>query len=141
MALFPKVEKKVFEDAAVLNEERRLLLIVQGLYVMPSGGFWPCTREELQAAYEMLKDRTYQNWDAYVLLKRDVHIIRPSQSVDNLYFCSCFTGSKNHPCKHSVFVMQFVTKTLVNPFLLSTPIEPRRKRGRPSLAKNALSFD
>jgi hypothetical protein len=41
----------------------------------------------------------------------------------------------------SVFVMHFIVKTLVNPYSLSKPIQGKRKRGRPSLARKALSFN
>jgi hypothetical protein len=126
-----------------LNEERRLIIKVmpEGSYIMPSKQFWPCSSEQLEANRRKLSERTYRDWDEFIKLKQSIHIIRPSPSIENFYFCSCFSGCKKNPCKYSVLVMHYITKTLVNPYIMSTPIQSKRKRGRPALAKNALSRD
>lgn len=142
-ATFPKIEKRIFDDAAILHQERRILLKMMpaDVFIMPSNRLLPCTQEQLKQIFERLSKGMYRTWAEFADLKQNIHIISPFPNVPNLYFCSCFTGCKKSPCKHSVLVMHFIKKTLVNPYPNSNPIEPKRKKGRPPLAKNALSYE
>jgi hypothetical protein len=105
---------------------------------MPSKKLWPCTKENLQQMYQKLIKNDYQAWEEFAEIKQSIRIISPSFSNQDLYFCSFFIGCKKNPCKHSVLVMHYFNKTLVNPYSMSKPMEQRRKRGRPSLAEPAL---
>jgi hypothetical protein len=105
-----------------------------------SSGSKEFKKEDLPRLYQKLMNPNYSDWNDYVNTKNSIYVIRPSSIYPNVYFCSCPVGCKKHACKHSVHIMQYVKKTLVNPYH-STPFEKKRKPGRPSLAKNALSIN
>jgi hypothetical protein len=139
VANFPKVERHIFDEAKTLQAEKRVMLKCGDVYLMASHSA-TCNADEMRQMYLQLERFTYRSWDEYVAIRKSLYIIRPFNIIPHLYFCSCFSGAKKRPCKHSVMIMQFVTKTLVSPYV-STPIQSKRKRGRPAKHGKALEFE
>jgi hypothetical protein len=131
----------MFDDALKMKLDRRVFKKVtnQDLYLARSSSNTVDTDVEL---YQKISNLNFINWEDYINAKSLLYFVSPSQICPTLYFCTCPVGIKKKPCKHSVYVMQFIKKTLMNPYS-STPLEGKRKRGRPSraLPGNALSKD
>jgi hypothetical protein len=144
MSTFPKIDPAVFQKAAALYEEfseKNVFRIGETeIYIVPSARMAAadCTEEFIIGLYGRIEEFNFADWNEYVTAKRMIYVVRPSKICPNFYICTCPVGIKKHPCKHNVLLMQYVLKTLKNPYD-STPLEPKRKRGRPKLARDALS--
>jgi hypothetical protein len=125
----------------LFSESREVFRIGESdVYIIPSARVpaADCTNEFIIGLYGRIEEFDFAEWNDYVAAKRMIYILRPSKICPNFFICSCRVGIKKHPCKHNVLIMQYVVKTLQNPYD-STPLEPKRKRGRPKLARDALS--
>jgi hypothetical protein len=98
------------------------------------------SNEMMLETYSKIVDCSFIDWQNYVTTKQLLYIIRPSSVNPKFYICSCPVGVKKRPCKHSVYVMNYVKNFIVNPYDV-TPVQPKRKKGRPKLARGALSFE
>jgi hypothetical protein len=112
-----------------------------GVFICPSNhsSAAQISDEEIIDLYNKVANCTFENWNDYVSTKRGIFIIRPSTIYPAFYICSCPNGIKKRPCKHSVYVMTYLKKSLVNPYAIS--IQPKRGPGRPKKAKDALSIN
>ena len=90
---------------------------------------------------QTIQQCNYSDWNEFVETNNSIYIIKRSPLNSDFFICSCPVGCKKHPCKHSVPIMEKVEHIIENPYEQSTPIQPKRKPGRPKLAKYALKTD
>jgi hypothetical protein len=137
------VDPFVFQQAAALSAEQRQSFRIENsdVYLLPSARVPPenVTEEFAFEVYNKIAASNFADWNDYVTSKQMIYLLRPSEICPNFYICSCPIGSKKRPCKHNVWLMQYVIGSLKNPYASSTPLERKRKAGRPKKARDALS--
>jgi hypothetical protein len=140
----PKATKFHFDQAATLKNENRWICQMAGsdMFAVASKNVGQeYSNDDLTDIFNKILKSNYESWEDFVKCKNLVYIVRPSTINPAYFICSCKVGIKKKICKHNLYIMHYVVKSIVNPYLQNTPLTPRRKRGRPSLAKNALKFD
>ena len=143
MSIFPKISKFLFDQAAELYSEGRFIIFVEGVYVMASKESHEAgiSEEVIMENFRRIKECNYNDWNEFVETNNSIYIIKRSPLNHDFFICSCPVGCKKHPCKHSVLIMENVEHIIQNLYAQSTPIQPKRKPGRPKLAKYALKID
>jgi hypothetical protein len=90
---------------------------------------------EMAALHIELSDCRFESWPRYVYLRTSFYIVEESPIWDKRLCCTCREGMKKRPCRHSVMLMCELGLLKYPRNVIATPIEQKRKRGRPEISK------
>lgn len=89
--------------------------------------------------YVELEESNFANWNRYKEILGSIRIVRPSKLWPTYYGCNCKIGIKKKLCKHAVMIMCRESMLDYPPDAYNSPLEKKRKIGRPKKAAGALS--
>jgi hypothetical protein len=139
----PLIDNKDWKDAYTWNKKNKKIINVKSKFFIPAGKDKELSKSTCESYLNQEEQQKWTSFDDMIALFNSLHVVQVDFSSWQLSRCNCAFWVKNSKCNHviSVCYRLYKAKQLSdNDFLdaiMNLPIEPNRKRGRPTATTQA----